>query len=60
LKLGAQTSDTVRPISVEPVKVTNLTSGDFIKGIPTSEPEPVIKFTTPLGIPASSQALTKL
>src|SRR3990172_4274046 len=59
LKLGAQVSETVFPTAVEPVKETNFTSGCFIRGIPTPAPEPKMMLTTPLGMPASSQALIK-
>src|SRR3989304_10234054 len=59
LKFGAQVSETVLPTAVEPVKETNFTSGCFIRGIPTPAPEPNRILTTPLGIPASSQALIK-
>ncbi len=60
LKAGAQASETLRPTSVEPVKETTPTSRWPMSGVPTLEPLPLTRFTTPFGRPASSSTFTRL
>ncbi len=48
------------PTSVEPVKDTALTAGLATISFPISEPEPVTKFRTPFGRPASINISTNL
>ena len=59
MKPGAHASETLRPISVEPVNETTWTSSWCMRGEPTFDPLPVTMFTTPLGRPACSRTLTR-
>src|SRR5665811_414952 len=49
-----------QPTVSEPVNDTPLTTGLDVISLPTTEPEPVTKLSTPAGRPASSSALTML
>jgi hypothetical protein len=48
----AQTSATIRPVAIEPVKETASMSGDSSIVRPTIEPLPMTRFKTPFGKPA--------
>src|SRR5262245_5793162 len=58
LKLDAAFWLTSLPTSVDPVNDTTLTASCVDSVVPTSAP-PVIRFTTPAGMPASSRTFTK-
>src|ERR1700685_2407992 len=60
LKSGAHSLLTMRPTSVDPVKLTSLTSLWMINGDPASGPSPNTTFITPRGKPASFKACIKL
>src|SRR5271166_1633899 len=60
LKLLAASCPTTRPTAVDPVRETARTSGCSTIGVPTSPPNPVTMLTTPVGMPASCSACTKL
>src|SRR5690242_9969906 len=46
------------PISQDPVKLTAFNGPAFTRAVPSSPPEPAMKFTTPLGTPALCRAST--
>src|SRR5438270_9816078 len=60
LKVRAAASPTILPTSLDPVNDSARTSGCSTTGAPASGPNPVTMFTTPLGRPASINAVTKL
>src|SRR5712671_5995389 len=60
LKLRAAVSPTIRPTSLDPVNEIAWTLACSPIGAPTSGPNPVTTFTTPLGSPASVSALSRL
>src|ERR1700689_1542870 len=60
LKLLAAICPMMRPTADDPVKETARTSACSASGVPTSGPYPVTMLTTPLGMPASVNARTRL
>src|SRR6202166_990512 len=60
LNLLAAMPPIMRPTAEDPVKETARTSGCSASGVPTSAPHPVTTLTTPLGMPASVKARTRL
>src|SRR5580704_3591610 len=60
LKLLAAVAPTILPTADEPVSEMARTAGCSVSGVPTSLPKPVTILMTPLGMPASVSACTRL
>src|SRR5208282_899079 len=60
LKLLAAVAPTILPTADDPVSEIARTTGCSVSGVPTSDPKPVTMLITPLGIPASVSAWTRL
>src|SRR5258708_33063323 len=60
LKLLAAVAPTILPTAEDPVSEIARTTGCSVRGVPTSVPNPVTMLITPLGMPASVKAWTRL